>query len=437
MNHNDTFDRSLPDWLREDSEHRVPDHLDAVLAQTIATRQRPWWSSLRRWLPIEVALPRAPLTRSGSWRPILALAAVAVLVVALLLLAVGSRRQLPPPFGLARNGVFVTAIGGQLFRVDPIIHEKTPLAGDGPSDGDFGPMFSRDGTRLLYLRGVDGNKAEIVVANADGSAPRVVSPAVDGLDQVDWSPDGSRIVFLSRDGFGRGLINVVNADGTGLTTFSTVPVPAQQVSWLPPHGNAILFRGEQLAYGDPPPGIYTIGPDGMGLREISTRRAANENDNNDVSASPDGTSILYRESPSAGPFRIHVLDLRTGQDQAMPSPATAAGQTTPVFSPDGVHVAYLRITADAALHAGPRYQLVVAPIDRDSLGTELPLSGGLGDDGPTVNNYAFTPDGSAVIANELTSRTEWLLPIDGSGGTVIAQGTAAYDALTTVQRLAP
>ncbi|MEA2547225.1 MAG: hypothetical protein QOI09_2498, partial [Chloroflexota bacterium] len=115
MNSNDTFNRSLSDWLRDDSEHRVPDHLQAVLAQTIATRQRPWWSSLRRWLPVEVTLPGAPLTRSGSWRPILVLAALGLLVAALLLLAVGSRRHLPQPFGPARNGALVIGHDGDLF----------------------------------------------------------------------------------------------------------------------------------------------------------------------------------------------------------------------------------------------------------------------------------------------------------------------------------
>jgi dipeptidyl aminopeptidase/acylaminoacyl peptidase len=434
MNPNDTFDRSLSDWLRQDSEHRVPDHLEAVLVRTIATRQRRWWSSLRRLLPIDITLPPAPLSRSGSWRPILVLAAVVLLVAALLLLAVGSRRHLPAPYGLARNGAVVAAVGGELFRIDPATGEKTPLVGASPADGVFAPMFSRDGTRLLYLRGVNGNKAEIVVANADGSAATVVSPAVDGLDQVDWSPDGSRIVYLSRV-LGRGLINVVNADGTGLTTLDKLPVPANQVSWLPPDGNAILFRGEQLAAGDPPPAIYTIRPDGMGLHKISSRPAANENDINDVSAAPDGTSILYRESPMVGGFVIHVLDLRTGLDRVLPSPVTAAGQTSAGFSPDGVHVAYLRLSL--GFNSRLLFQLVVAPLDGSTVGTELPLLGVLGDDGPTINNYFFTPDGSAVVTNDLATWTEWLLPIDGSKGTVIARGTAAYDALSSVQRLAP
>jgi hypothetical protein len=83
------------------------------------------------------------------------------------------------------------------------------------------------------------------------------------------------------------------------------------------------------------------------------------------------------------------------------------------------------------------FQLVVAPLDGTTIGTALPLFGVLGDDGPTINNYFFTPDGSAVVANELATVTEWLLPIDGSRGTVITRGTAAGDAMSSVQRLAP
>ena len=81
--------------------------------------------------------------------------------------------------------------------------------------------------------------------------------------------------------------------------------------------------------------------------------------------------------------------------------------------------------------------LVVAPADGSSTGTVLPLKGGIGDDGPTINNYFFTPDGTAIVANDLHTLETWLLPIDGSPGTILASGNVAYDALSTVQRLAP
>jgi hypothetical protein len=134
MTPNNDFERHLGAWLRQDSEHRVPDHLETILARTVATRQRPWWSSLRRWLPFDVTLPRAPFSRSGSWRPILAFVIVTLLVATLLLLAVGSRRHLPPPFGLARNGIVITAVNGDLFSVDPKTLAKTPLVSDSPDE---------------------------------------------------------------------------------------------------------------------------------------------------------------------------------------------------------------------------------------------------------------------------------------------------------------
>jgi Tol biopolymer transport system component len=298
---------------------------------------------------------------------------------------------------------------------------------------DLGPGFSRDGTKISYLRSVIGGQ-QLVVANPDGGDAHAVTPVMEAIDQADWSPDGSRSVVLSRV-LSVGQIHVVTTDRSGLDTTIELPFSANQVSWLAPNGAEILFRGEHLLDKDPPPGIFAVGPDGSGLRSLSTRPATNPADYQDVSGSPDGTRLLYREDGQTGQFRIHVLDVRTGGDRALPSPPTAAGQTSAVFSPDGVHVAYLRLSF--GFNSRLLFQLVVAPLDGSTVGTELPLLGVLGDDGPTINNYFFTPDGSAVIANELATRTEWLLPIDGSPGTVIARGTAAYDGLTTVQRLAP
>ena len=298
-----------------------------------------------------------------------------------------------------------------------------------PDGSDFGPMFSRDGTKLLYLRGLLGGHVELVVANADGTGAKVVSPAVDGLDQVDWSPDGTRLVFLSRD-LGRGRINVVNADGTDLRTLD-VGGPANQVSWLAPDGEYILFRREHLLDADPAPAIFLVHPDGSDPHAITRRPALDDGDFQDISGSPDGTRVMYRESALKDYFQIHVLDIATGRDRVLPAPPDAHAQTAPGFSPDGIHVAYLRF------HPGDVIQQVVAPLDGSSTGVELPLRGGLGSDGPTINNGFFTPDGTAIVVNELDSRTEWLLPVDGSPGTVLARGTVPYDALSTIQRLAP
>jgi hypothetical protein len=425
MNPNDTFDRSLSDWLRDDSEHRVPDHLGAVLAQTIATRQRPWWLSLRRWLPIEVTLPRAPLTRSGSWRPILVLAAMALLVASLLLLAVGSRRHLPQPFGPARNGALVISHDGDLFSLDSTSGKAVPLVVN-LDTSDFGPGFSRDGTKLLFLRGA-AKGLELVVANADGSDQRVITPAVDGLDWVDWSPDSTRIAFLSHAlGTAGHQLNVVNVDGTGLTTLDIQP--ANQISWLPPNGAEILFRGEHLLDKDPPVGIYAVHPDGSGLRRISTRPALDDKDYNDLAVSPDGAFVAYRRAAPKEPFRVHILDLATGADRELPSAPGSTGEGGPVFSPDGRSILCLRWAADNST------RLVIVPADGSNFGVAIGPSGPLGADGPTINNYAFSPDGTEVFANYDDEKVARLMPIDGSPGVVIARGESAFG---TYQRLAP
>ncbi len=63
MNPTDSFDRNVSDWLHVDAEHRVPAHLDAVLRRTRSERQRPAWSSLERWLPMESTARFAPVPR--------------------------------------------------------------------------------------------------------------------------------------------------------------------------------------------------------------------------------------------------------------------------------------------------------------------------------------------------------------------------------------
>ena len=56
----DGFERTLSDWLDEQAGRGVPDYLDEVLARTTRTRQRPAWSSLERWLPMDPTAPPRP-----------------------------------------------------------------------------------------------------------------------------------------------------------------------------------------------------------------------------------------------------------------------------------------------------------------------------------------------------------------------------------------
>ena len=431
MTTNDDFSVRLGDWLREDSAGRVPGHLDEVLLRTAGVRQRRWWSSPGRWLPMNVTATRLWAVRPTSLRTVLVLGLVALIIAALVAVLVGSRRPLPPPFGLARNGALVSSANGDLFTVDLKTGTGTPLIA-GPTF-DFGPAFSRDGTRVAFARGAPTPCGEpdcgliLVVANADGTGLREITPGEPGLDWLDWSPDGTRIAFLSYvAGVSGHVLNIVNVDGTGLITLD-VGHPVNQLSWLPPDGAEIVFRGEHLDESDPPPGIFAVRPDGTGLRPISTRPALDPNDFNDVAVSPDGSLVAYRAVAPDRPFAIRILDLRSRVERVLPTPSDS-GMGGPLFSPDGRSVVYLRWYPDSST------QLVVAPVDGSSLGIAIGPHGPLGSDGPTINNYGFSPDGRSVFANYDAEKVARLLPVDGSPGEVIARGELA---LVSYQRLAP
>ena len=118
MNPSDAFERHVSDWLHADAEHRVPEHLDAVLRRTRTERQRPAWSSLERWLSMDLTAQNRFATRPTLGKALL-VAAILVALIGLALFAVGSRIQrVPPPFGLAANGQITYSANGDILASD-------------------------------------------------------------------------------------------------------------------------------------------------------------------------------------------------------------------------------------------------------------------------------------------------------------------------------
>jgi dipeptidyl aminopeptidase/acylaminoacyl peptidase len=57
--------------------------------------------------------------------------------------------------------------------------------------------WSPDGSRIAFVATVAFDQAEVVVMNADGTNPLIVSPNYAYvLGDVDWSPDGTRIAYI-------------------------------------------------------------------------------------------------------------------------------------------------------------------------------------------------------------------------------------------------
>ena len=232
MNGSDSFDRTVSEWLHADAEHRVPDHLDAVLRRTRTERQRPAWSSLERWLPMQTTLRFTPVPRVAWLLIVLGL----IIALAAAILWVGSR---PAPAGAVRSG---PRWGGRHERrrrhlsVDPVTGAKTALITDPAFD--FGVTFSRDGTKFMFLRAPDPTNLD---ADSRSWSPM---PTVGGAGSCRrpsqaWTgglvPDGTRIAFLSRpaSAHGAGVINIANVDGSGVRTLD-VGRPAHELGGCRP-----------------------------------------------------------------------------------------------------------------------------------------------------------------------------------------------------------
>ena len=423
MTTNDVFGRNLSTWLHEDAEHHVPGHLAEVLQRTATTRQRPAWSSLERWLPMDTTLRPRLITLPRAGRLVL-VAALVVVLAALAIIAAGTyQRRLPEPFGLARNGMIVTSRDGNLYLMNQTTTDSRVIPG-GEEGFDFSPIFSRDGTRMVFLRS-DGPLTEpavltMVVANADGSEARDLTPPTRSLDWFEWSPDGKRIAYVAAQ-----MLWVVDVDG-GEPRKIVGTGPAFFATWLPPDGKDIVYRLETNG-----PGIWAIAADGnTARRRLSTTPANNEFDYQSLAVSPDGSHVTFTRWSEAGLPRVYALEVATGEETIFPMSAGVGQRGIVMYSPDGALVAYARV-----LRAG--FQLVVANADGSgnerTIGPEKP-----GPPGGTeiAASWAFTPDGTALMVRygDDAQGTTHLLPLDGSPATDLGSGGFEF---VDMQRLAP
>lgn len=90
------------------------------------------------------------------------------------------------------------------------------------SGADHNPIWSHDGTKIVFERiYTDGNR-EIYVMNADGSNTVNLTQSSATDERPVWLPDGSKIAFVSyRDG--NSEIYVMNTDGSNPVNLTQNP----------------------------------------------------------------------------------------------------------------------------------------------------------------------------------------------------------------------
>jgi len=426
----------LPDLLTEIAAPHIPDYTDEVLAVTVATRQRPRWTFLERWLPMilvrqRVTAPPVP------WRPLLALITILALLAAGLFIA-GSVRHVPPPFGPARNGAVVYDSNGDIYVRDAIQSQSRILVPG--SSRDFAASFTRDGERLTFLRltggtaGTTTERLSFMVANADGSNAIDVTGPLIAPNWMDLSPDDSTLVvhaadpkqpsFLSDDQ--RSRLYLVDLRHPAAPKPIPIALAAETVpSFRGPDGAEIVFRGRQVVGQAIRSGIFAVHPDGSGLRNLTPVDGDPDNAYQQPLLSPDGRYLVYTSwSDVSSNLQAHLVDLTTGAQRQLSELGSSDGY--PSFSPDGTRVVYVHYfqTHDQMM------LLTVAPGSKPvTAGPQYPLV-----DGQYISAM-FSPDGKLVIVNDPGSKeTRIVDAATGGDGDVLPWSGGN---LSGWQRLAP
>jgi dipeptidyl aminopeptidase/acylaminoacyl peptidase len=300
MNQSGRLERDLTDWLRETAMPHTPEYADEILDQTARIRQRPRWTFLGRWVSMP-DVPRGVLTRGRN-----AVATVVLLVVVALILAavatfVGSRRALPPPFGLAGSGLLVVSHQGDIVVVDPETMVTRLIVAQPALDRDA--RWSPDGTRLAFIRSPG---QVVVIADATGGTLAVSRPFVDiDPDSVAWAPSGREIAIVAQ---GPDPAIVLIDAATGASRQVPVDSSGFEVHWRPPDGRQLLFRTRDVPASL---AVVSIG-DGSVLR---VPMGGLEHDAlRPLGWTPDGRAVLYQHDDGAASGQTIVVDVETGRE---------------------------------------------------------------------------------------------------------------------------
>jgi len=409
MSATDRLERDLTAWFGETAAPRTPDFTDDILRQTDGMRQRPRWTFPERWLPMSVITLGRAARRPVPWRAVGLLVVLVLLLAVLAAVYVGGQRRLPPPFGPAANGLVAYSKDGDIYTVNPATGARSAII-TGPTV-DESPAFSRDGTRLAFLR-TTGTASVIVLADAGGGSQVVIPMTpLPGGAWLSWSPDGRSIAATTDDNDQTGSLWIVDTVKRTIRKIEGVVTDYGEVQWRPPDGRQLMvtvrasggLRFALVSMVDDSVDVLPR-PSGDGLRPGGW--------------SLDGRRFLYAASDG----QVHVLDMQGGPDIVIRPSLAGDGAGYPRFSNDGQRVLLMEFTNN-----DPTW-LSVAPSDGSKPAVRVSdfYYSGIG------THYQWAPDDSTIT---LLPNVGPVVLLDPAGG---PPSTPAWmtDEVETWQRLA-
>jgi Tol biopolymer transport system component/DNA-binding winged helix-turn-helix (wHTH) protein len=318
--------------------------------------------------------------------------------------------------------------------------------------GDYNPSVSPDGSRIAFVRGINGATSDLFTIPIGGGAPSRVTWDNQDLVGVDWSADGRSLVYAT-DRAGGYTIWRVGLDGTApqLVVGGAAKLKHPSVArtsgrltyeswayeinlWEAPSSDRLDLEGDLTA--TLRPAVQTsdqwnhspdLSPDETQLAFISTRSGGAEvwiSDRDGGRArqlttfnrasmrvprwSPDGKAILISAAVN-GQSDLYSIDAASGALTRLTD--DPEDEVAPAWSHDGAAVMF------GARLAGT-WQVMRLDL-RDRSRTQLTSDGG----------YAAqpSPDGRAILFTRLERPGVWTIGADGGAATLLVPNVRAAE----------
>ena len=297
------------------------------------------------------------------------LVALLALVIAAGAILIGSSRPiqpLPAPFGRADAGLVIYEAGGDILTVDPASGVTATLVTGEASDK--APRWSPDGSRFAFQRLEAGGRATVLVADADGSDVKSVTPEpLLGVSDQLFSPDGKHLVITSSTETGK-VITVADLT-SGSTKVVDTAASASLPSFRPPNGTDFLFvtgtrwtsEGQGLATYDMASGAIRTIVEPIPFAEIVGR----------PDYSPDGARLAFAVWIPETDTNSHIIvaDADGSSRHPLPQPPGLCCEAAPTWSNDGTRLAVTRWYETSGEY------IAVVPWDAGGVGKEFGMPG--------------------------------------------------------------
>ncbi|MDP1692674.1 MAG: Tol-Pal system beta propeller repeat protein TolB [Burkholderiaceae bacterium] len=230
------------------------------------------------------------------------------------------------------KGVFATRIAYVTRAANRFTLRITDADGEGGQvaltsvEPIISPAWSPDGRELAYVS-FESQKAVVWVQDVVSGQRRALANFRGTNSAPAWSPDGRQLVLsLSRDG-GTQLFSM-GRDGAGLKRLTQSGAIDTEATFAP-DGRALFFVSDRGGG----PQVYRMPAAGGNAERVTFAGAYNIS----PALSPDGRTLAYISRLGGGTFRLHTMNLASGNVQAL---TDTHDDESPSFAPNGKLIIY-------------------------------------------------------------------------------------------------